>query len=222
MKRSERCIRNTFKLSAFTIVLALFAALGGNAHGQKATGPQQVKVVNTAAESVPVTLAPDATVGISGTPTVNVNSSQANPLIVRNADNPTRVPFQVRFGANVMDGVGAIIQDLFTVPEGKRAVIEFASGLNKVPVGQTVLDFLIETRLNGDDVDAGHRFIVQSIPGTTPATFVVSGTAKLYADPGTIVKLRVIRTNGTAGLFSTSVTVSGYLEDVSQPPQQQQ
>jgi hypothetical protein len=162
-----------------------------------------VIVTNT----VPVTAQQSGvwTVGISGTPTVNVASSASSPVFVRNVNDVQ--PFQLTSGSFSFTADSA--HSSFTVPSNKRLVIEYVSGEVLVPTGQKVLDvFLLAAgdygymtlTVNGTD-SSGHDFATFSQPMT------------MYADAGSNVVLGAERSS-TVGIASIQCMVSGYLVDV--------
>ncbi|HVF87004.1 MAG TPA: hypothetical protein VM866_05410 [Pyrinomonadaceae bacterium] len=166
---------------------------GGDAVGT--TRP--VKVVNTPAEPVPV----------AGT--VNVGNGRGNPLPVRDVDNPARQP--VHSGG--FCGGNGCQTTLYTVPAGKRFVIEYVSMFAEMPVGEVAfcrLDTFIEGRL------VRHRL---SMTAPAAAFDINPGASlgqqvRLYADAGTTVTA-VGSYSGTVGVDGGfTFSVSGYLVDV--------
>ena len=104
------------KLGALLLTVDALAVAG--AAGQtKAGQTKKVEVVNTPTvtvantpsvnvKSLPaVQLAPGATVGIAGIPTVHVDSTANNPLPVHDPATPARTPIQLTFQITVEDGV---------------------------------------------------------------------------------------------------------------------
>jgi len=125
-------------------IIALYV-VGASLMGTReavAEKPTPVEVTNT----VPVTQSGAWNVGISGTPTVNVNNSAAAPMMVRDVDGPNRQPFQRIF--NAASGPGACGLNFCTfplgaVPAGKFLVLthfqgELALATGNVPLGVTL------------------------------------------------------------------------------------
>ena len=92
-----RNFKNYFLAATGMVILT-----GSLVHAQKGDGKaattlapsnstQNVKVVNTSAEPVPVT--------ISGTSTVQISYAGGNPLLTRDVDNAARQPFQIEVPA---------------------------------------------------------------------------------------------------------------------------
>lgn len=137
------------------------------------------------------------------------------PLFMRDVDNPARQPFQMGFPFTMNSGTQQVFQS-FTVPAGKRLVIEYVSmGSGSVPVGQHL--FIIITTTVGA-VGAFHFVAVTpqgSIPPPNAAdTFVASQPMRVYADPGTTVTIQMQR-DSADGACGPNLTVSGYLVDVT-------
>ena len=189
-----------------------------------AAGPEkQVVVVNTAAEPVPVTgtIAGGTvqaqqngtwTVGIDGTPTFLVGNAADAPLPTRDVDNAARQPFQRFLVDQINPGesnAGSRIS--FTVPEGKRLVIEYVSFIGVVPTGQK-----LRVKVDAHAGGIGSHHLTLTNEGTFQGgteDVKASQLTHFYADPGTDVFIGVARNsvNGTVGI---NASVSGYLVDV--------
>jgi hypothetical protein len=146
---------------------------------------------------------------------VTVVNPDSKPVPVRDVENPARQPFQQELFLSTPDGLlGA--NDQFTVPSGKRLVIEFVSFSMTWPAGQvTTRAFINVCNASGNSCPASFY-----LPASFQATefggsefFVASSPTRLYADPGTVVSAAV-RRNVTAGTGLATVAVSGYLVDV--------
>ena len=203
-----------------TILITTSHPVQGAGNGGKPA--QDVLVVNTATEPVPVTgevaLKPGSKVGIdpSGNGVTVVNgASQPIPVAgnIRDADQPARQPFAHSFSNNFTSGVCGD-DDNIVVPSGKRLVIETVSGQVRVPSGQTAVLTLGATTSG----------VVASYP--VPITFAGSNLCfdgqdsfrtfealRIYADPGSTVIVEV-RRNSNTGPVSWFLTISGYLVDL--------
>ena len=164
--------------------------------------------------SVQTTSASGALVGVSHDETLMGSGTTASPLgvssplMVRDLDNPTRQP--VHFSQSLGD-------EPFTVPAGKLLVIEFVSGAIRV-----VDDVQFRDRgtfpITFSDSSGGQfrvHFLVGDITTVFPGSFTygISQMVKLYAGPGTVVRLF-----GSGSTFSfASLSMSGYFVDVPQP-----
>src|SRR5262249_44543861 len=85
------------------------------------------------------TLAPGTTVGIDqSNNTVQVGNTATNPVIGRDVDNPARNAFLENQTIKLDSGFPNVtIQPTFTIPTGKRLVIEYISAnCQSVPAGQ--------------------------------------------------------------------------------------
>ena len=205
-----------FKISlcALVSVLFLIAVTPRIGMGQKSAPspvppPMNVKVVNTDAEPVPVT------------GTVSVSNLGSSPLPVRDVDNPARRAVQFQAFLNCSGGgIGCSpAQTPYTVPEGKRLVIEYASMKVTLSEGQSAILGILTT-LNGELVT--HYFpqtqpALAPNPGISPSGNYVSAgqQVRIYADSGTNVSFQVDRTSNT-GTFVIIVSMSGYLVDMPQ------
>jgi hypothetical protein len=98
----------------------------------------------------------------------------------------------------------------FTVPSGRLLVIETVSFEVFTPPGQRAVEDIFIAQ---DGVD-GIFFYAVPLAGTFFGNDIQTGTSavKLYADPGTTVKVRTTRNIGT-GKASASASISGILVD---------
>ncbi len=127
-----------------------------------------------------------------------------SPLPVRDVDNPARQPFQV-----------SILTGNFTVPAGKRLVIEFVSGLVVTPPTCRLRNLILMTSISiqGQQVIANHRFVPTLTASGISNDNLISQETRLYADPGTTVRVIPnfsVQFCDAIGGFS----VTGYLVDV--------
>jgi hypothetical protein len=155
--------------------------------------------------------APIATYGQAAKPSADVNV--VNTPSVRDADNPAHQPVQAIVSC-LADNVLGCSEIIYTVPQGKRLVIEFASMEATLTADQKA-----QLKL---DTTAGGATVTHNFPLTPPAVVfqgeaVVSTLAqqvRLYADGGTSVEIKARRNNiGPAFLAFFRVSISGYLVD---------
>src|SRR5262249_59509234 len=119
------------------IVAAVFAVLAAtgtvmNSHQATAQGPPggvAVNIVNPVPMPVTGSTTVSGTVGITGTPNVNVTNPATAPMFVLNVNDPGRVPYQSVVSGN---GNSCVVQNLClgvfpTIPGGHRLVIQHAS-----------------------------------------------------------------------------------------------
>ncbi len=230
-----KSIKSYFLAAAFAVLvgsLVLSGAYTSNAAPPPA-GAQDVKVVNTSANPVPtqaqgttdiagivsVTNTPTVlakqggpwNVGISGTPTVQIDNAANAPVFVREVDNPARHAFQSSILFDIPDSFIEVCPTLATVPIGKRMVIQYVSARVTLPFSDQKIDEIrLRTTVNG--VEAFHDLKVE--PTGVFNRFRVAQPVQVYADPSALVELCVSRTL-TAGMAPfNSATLSGYLVDI--------
>jgi len=145
--------------------------------------------------------------GMQPTKKVKVINSAEMPVPVVEVGMPQREPFQDETQIQV---TGFLHDPLFTVPLGRRAVIETVSVLVTFPTSQGVGGFLsVDTSVEGDQAQ---HFLVLTTQGTvlTSEARTANHAVRLYADPGTEIFL-----GGAIQAGSTIfVSLSGYLEEV--------
>jgi hypothetical protein len=132
-----------------------------------------------------------------------VNNTVSDPVRVRNVNDAIQ-PFQATATCSGSLGCFATI---FTVPAGKRAVIEYFSGGGNVGLGATAtVELLIGT-------------VAHFVPQTSaqPANLLTTWgqQVRLYADSGPI-QCQAGGSGGTNVIFTFSI--SGYLVDVPFTP----
>jgi len=186
-------------------VLAISTARPGNTQAGHPPGPD-VRVVNTAADAVPVSVQGTAKIDTSSPIPVTLQGSAkidtTNPIPVRDVDRRPQQPVQFTlFEPNPRS---------YTVPTGKRLVIEYVSGAFGISSsgGAQAVVFL--------EVSPGsERHLFPGAPvsyndGTAGGvTFAFSQSARMFAGPGTTISM-----SGGQGVLLGSVNVSGYLVDV--------
>jgi hypothetical protein len=203
-----------FKLKQSLVLLSgviAFLVLSAPAYAQgppaNVPPPQNVKVVNTESEPVPVT------------GTVSVSNLGGTPLPVRDVDNPARQPFQASI---IEPPLGTPNPVFFTVPAGKRLVIEYVSAeaLALDPDCVTPPRFALTTTAGGTPL--AHFFYPEnsgtiSFSGNTAKVYGLSRQTRIYADPLTQVKLNV-RTDAlplcSYNSAGRDLHISGYLVNV--------
>ena len=188
------------------MVGAIIAVTPATSQGQGGMNGKDVNVVNT-----PTVLAQQSgpwTVGISGTPTVRVGNTAQAPVLGRDVDEPARQPFQ-RSG-EITFAAGEVIAAVeFTVPEGKRLVIEYVSA--NISSEEPLFWFTVQTSAGSSG--GTHFFQPIALPNL-PHRHVVSQQTRLYANPGSTVTIEARRI-GTFCLQAASgfVAFSGHLVD---------
>src|SRR5262245_2747118 len=130
------------------VVVAVLINLGG-AGRVIADAVKDVIVANTAAHPIPTTVqgVVAGSVEVTNTPTVNVGSLPT--VRVQGRDEPARQPFQ-RFGSFEIQDPAFGGSDSFTVPNGKRLVLEYASiRSNILTGGNKIVSFSISNQGGG-------------------------------------------------------------------------
>ena len=199
MRTFQRVVRST------PIGLALASLLvAGPAAAAPVVPSIPVQVTNDAAHAVPVTL--QGTAAVQGTVKIAGDQAPANAIQAQGTcPQPcTTTPF-----ADVT---------LFTVPAGKRLVIEHASGFVQLPAGAQAL-YTLRTAVAGTylggapypNVALDHLLGPAAQAG---ATFSVSNALRLYADPGTTVVFHVDVETAVSGIDYVFANISGYLVDL--------
>ena len=168
-----------------------------------------VNVVNTPnvniANTPIVTLSGTPSVSLTGTPNVNV----ANTPIVQDRDNPARQPFTYAPVAQFWTGNAPNISFQFTVPGGKRLVIEQVS-VSANLTASTTQKLSAEVQIFGSTLTF-YRFVGTDAGQTD---FVASSQMRCYADAGTSVIILVTRSDTSVGGANfAGVSLSGYLID---------
>lgn len=217
------------------IALAVLSTLGVT-NLATAAGPDagvNVNVVNTPANPVPVTGSVSVTGAVTGTVTGTVGLTPGTSVLV---GNPVTNPVRVR---NVNDAIQPVqaqasclittlgcLPTIYTVPAGKRLVIEYASMRVCILPGQSatlsiatqVGDQAVFHYLNGTPPAAGPGTFAIGCNSSLPSSEVAVGEqVKIYADAGTTVVLTGSR-NSTTGSASFQFSISGYLVDVPFTP----
>lgn len=143
---------------------------------------------------------------------VNVVNSSSAPVPVVNI-NDAQQPIQKWAGTVQQPNNTATQLTLFTVPQGKRLVIEFVSFQGVVPQGQRISHCRLNT-IVGNEIFNMFPVMTQ-LPDYVfgEAAFGASQTVKLYADQNTSVRVYFIR-SGVSGTATLNASISGYLIDV--------
>ena len=138
-----------------------------------------------------------------GTVRATAAVTATGPMLVRDVDNPARQPFQITL-------IGLAPSNQFTVPSGKRLVIEYVSGRIPAGLGQQLETVRLLTAVN--DATSLHFFTPIFTGGVIESIFTVSQQTRIYADPETLV---IVNAEGGGPVLSKMLlTISGYLVDV--------
>jgi len=201
------------------ILAAVFAAISNDTSAASGSAPVTVTNVplpvqgsisvgntpnvNIANAAVPVqgtvNVGNTANVNVANTPTVAVGNPATSPVLMRDTEQPARSPFQVGGNSPIDCGPTGI----FSVPSGKEAVIEylsfsgegFASGTPPMAAGASVAIWTETANNNPFGGPAVSHDIAVLLEGSSQSLgspyshFVATQQLRLYADPGTVIKL---------------------------------
>jgi hypothetical protein len=206
-------LRNKLILLA---AVAILTVVGSLMNSRKANAQGGGPVVTIGAPlPVPVTGSVTSTVtgtvGLASGASVSVNNTVTDPVRVRNVNDAVQ-PFQGAGACTVPAHAATIChQNIFFVPTGKRAVIEYFSGqANNISVGQ--VNPLITTTVGSFEVN--HSLPVTPAQSPFPSW---GQQVRLYADSGTYIKGFASIDLQSADILVT-FSVSGYLVDVPFTP----
>jgi hypothetical protein len=204
MNRYKNLIITFFgTLSLFVLVSAAIPTIS---QGQGGGNSKDVNVVNT--PTVEAIQSGDWNVQITGTPTVNLNNSTANPVWVRDV-NEARQPHTSQILINFSEGAPTASGAFPAVPAGKRLVVEHVSVYGGVPTAQKV--FALITRPN----NVNHAVVLHPQAAFFNFDyFTASESVKLYFDAGMSPGAFANR-NNTTGTSNLIFTISGYFIDAS-------
>ncbi|MEN8131533.1 MAG: hypothetical protein ABFS45_15340 [Pseudomonadota bacterium] len=150
-----------------------------------------------------------------------VVNDEANPVpvigVVQIID-PATVAFQATASCSLGGGSGCG-SDIFTVPLGKRAVVEYASVVASMPV-ETGVGVSAQITTTLDSVEVSHQLYSSEVSpisvmdgrrGMTAGQLV-----RVYADPETTIRMNGgTRGPSTPGInVSVDFSISGYLVDM--------
>ena len=186
-------------LGAYLALIGTFALTTSAPGYTQGNGGPDVRVVNTPEQPVPVKLQTSAPIPVSIQGTAQIDTS--SPLPVRDVDNLRQQPVQRHLDTQSL---------FYTVPAGKRLVIEHVSGSAFADESDRLFVH-IRTFAGGSDVRHHLPFTVVHFFGDN-RSYDFGGVTKLYADPGTHVSLSYF-INTSAHVFA-SATFSGYLVDL--------
>lgn len=129
-----------------------------------------------------------------------------------------RTPVQINVNVFISFGETSRISDIYTVPEGKRLVIQHvALKCDTLGVGNAVRGSVL-TQFANDDFS--HEFAVNAQPSVDGPLFVANHPMLAFADPGTRVQMHLTidqaMGSGSGAFSGLRGTLSGYLESVQQ------
>ena len=129
--------------------------------------------------------------------------SVSNTIQNHDVDNPARQPFQFTLAPS--SNVSNTATDSYTVPAGKRVVLEYYSAqLTEYPVGGYGYMYLITT-------GGGRTAYYKAVPVVASAT-PMNQVTRIYADPGTTIQASVTSSSGSS--CGGNMILSGYFVDL--------
>jgi hypothetical protein len=214
MKNEKR----TFLVLLLTLcVIGLVMLQYGRNTVKAAPAPQLTPVIVTnggADQSSPVPVS--GSVSITGTPTVSLANDATSPWLVRDVDRPAAQPFNYYATLTWAPSflfANADKSQTFTVPAGKRLVIEFVSLQSAVPSTDKVIFARLDTTASSlvlSLTDAG-------ADGNGNEIFTATQRVFSILDPTTTVTPTAYCANSGTGCVGSKVliSVSGYLVNAS-------
>jgi hypothetical protein len=192
------------RLLSIAIVLFIATTLASN--GTVRTVAQTVSEVivkNTTSNPVPVKAV--------GTTSVKVTNPVTAPVWTRDV-NEARQPVQHTCSLNLNPGTRFGECELYTVPAGKRLVIEYVSGDGYVPVDQHLVAVRVYTTVGFSTIS--HAVNPKWQGHAAPYSYYTVGElTRIYADAGFKITVQALRSDPDQwGIWSASL--SGYLVNV--------
>ena len=162
--------------------------------------PTQAQGTTNIAGVVQAQQASDWTVGITGTPTVQVANSQADPVPVRDTVQSARQPVMISLGdALTPFGNGGAYSDEYVLASGKRLVIEQAYLLIQTVAGSQTIAY-IRVYNQGPAGTPNRSFPILLTKQGTSGNFdgyVASGPPKLYVTGPVMLRFELFDTDYT-------------------------
>jgi hypothetical protein len=191
----QRAVIGALLLVVVSVILGATVFRTDIAQATGLAGPT-VTVVNTPAQAVPV--------------------KQQGTVSVTSTDDPARHAFAF-FESDSYESSEKSHAATFTVPEGKRLVIQSVAvnAALTTGVGQALVLAAVQAEVNGDLED---YFLAPTLTGTLEGRdiYVVSQQTTIYADGGTEVHVFATRNIASgSGINLTNASVQGYLLDCS-------
>jgi len=222
----------TLGITAVAGLLSIAVLTNGTVRTAVAAHIDDVFVTNDTHHPVPVSVQGTATVGIApggntvtvgniptvtlaGTPAVTIAGT---PTVALVGDPAAAAPIQAQSTCPQPCSATAFADvTLFTVPAGKRLVIEHVSGFVQLPAGAQAI-YSLKTAIDASYLGDVHFSGVQLDHLLGPATaagdtFSVSNSLRLYADAGTTVVFHVAVETATGNVSYVLASLSGYLVD---------
>lgn len=148
---------------------------------------------------------------------VNVTNPIDSPVPVREVGGPVSIPVQISVNVLMTGGDTSADEDVYTVPLGKRLVIEHVSLNSENLDPGNAVSARVFTQMLGQNPSAHPLDVRVQVPVDGPL-FVANHPLLAYADSGLTVKV-IVRVDQPQGSVSSSFsalngTMSGHLEDL--------
>jgi hypothetical protein len=209
-KFPDGSVQTTAGVAANDVVRSLNGLKGDVqlAAGANIAVTQGGNVITVAAPNVLTTVAHDATLKGEGTALSPLSVVQSEATIEPTGANLT---FSIPAGST---NVSATI---YTVPAGKRLVIEHVSATCIAPATQVTAQFEITAKPTATAVAVGLRLVPVHIGNLSVGSLSTASTPmKLYGHSGTTIEVTATR-DGTSGEASCVFNFSGFLVNLPQP-----
>ncbi len=205
--------------------VALTVVIGTAVSARRAdagSSPNPIPVQIAAPVPLPVTgtvsVGNTPTVTIGGTPGVTVANGPTQPVPTTNRVGPGFQPVSlqppVTVSANTENGWNG---NFYTVPAGKRLVIDYIGAACATPVGENVLGIVVEAMPS-----SGPATSLAIAPAGSPTVYLdapqlqaimVSQKVEMFANAGDSITVGVFTNGGPSGASFANITVNGYLVD---------
>lgn len=167
---------------------------------------QASNTITVGAPNALTTVAHDATLTGEGTPVSPLSVLQSQALIE---------PIGANISVSIPSGSTNASATIYTVPTGKRLVIEHVSATCAMPAGQSVSTFEILAKPTANSIAVGLRLVpVFSGDFSGFRLFNASTPMKLYGHSATLINVTAGRGGDTAGEATCAFNISGFLVDL--------
>ena len=219
MTDSSRTNQLTRSGKVLTLAIAAgFTLIAGEAiaqgQGQGPQGGPAVTVVNTPENPVPVTGSLTGSVTVTNSPEVKV----INEVTVRSADSAGRHAVTIQFSTNSTSGSGFQFWSkniIYTVPDGKRLVIEDFDAQAFITPAANTGGFRGELFISGSGTHPFGNTTSPVVCTLTQTCFALSRLSRVYADAGSTVSVSFSgNLAASGGIHFVNGTINGYLVDL--------
>ena len=124
--------------------------------------------------------------------------------VTQNSDDPGRQPVSVTVNLSGVKGTSEISQVIYTVPAGKRLVIDYVSAGSNNSNDANRYSYFVTTIQNGENQYANFNQLPDGAPYSA-----VTQKIELFGDPGTNIEAYVYPTANSS--TNVELTVTGHL-----------